>query len=407
MGGTLKADQMELLRFFTAGSVDDGKSTLIGRLLFDSKSLLRDQLEAVSDHSTGEFNLANITDGLRAEREQGITIDVAYRYFNTSKRKFIIADSPGHVQYTRNMVTAASTANLAVILIDARNGVIEQTRRHSYICSLLRIPRLTVCVNKMDAVNYDKKVFDSIRADYEKFAPKLNTSSINFIPVSALEGDNIISNSENMPWYTGAPLLSHLENVHVASDRNFEDARFPVQWVCRPNQDFRGFAGQIAGGVFQVGDEITALPSGRKSTIKSIVTLDGELQSARAPQSVMFQLEDEIDISRGDTIVTSDSIPTVGKELRAEVCWMSESPLRSGGMYIIKHGTRITRAKVSGVHSKVDIESLDEIDLDEGQAVSFELNDIGTISIKSLQKRLHYQNTKALLFSGKSKKDTF
>ena len=379
----LTSDRTELLRFITAGSVDDGKSTLIGRLLYDSKSLLEDQIEAVRvKGSTGqggeEVNLANLTDGLRAEREQGITIDVAYRYFNTSKRKFIIADSPGHVQYTRNMVTAASTANLAVILIDARSGVIEQTRRHSYIASLLRIPHLVVAINKMDLVDYSEERFEEIKSDYSSFATRLNSKDIKFIPVSALKGDNIIEKSNEMPWYSGAPLLEYLEQVHIANDRNLQEARFPVQWVNRPNQDFRGFSGQVSGGVFSVGDNVVALPSGKRSKIKEIYTLDGTHQSAFAPMSVTIRLEDEIDISRGDMIVSDKNIPLVSKEVRGTVCWMSETPLTKNSRLLVKQTTKTTRAMVTDIESKVDISTLEE----QTGETTFGLNDIGTINLK-------------------------
>ena len=372
---------MELLRFLTAGSVDDGKSTLIGRLLYDSKAILTDQLESISQDD-GEFNLANITDGLRAEREQGITIDVAYRYFNTAKRKFIIADTPGHVQYTRNMVTAASTANLALILIDARKGVTEQTRRHSYIVSLLGIPHVVVCVNKMDAVDYDEKVFLKIKEDFEKFAPKLSLNHLKFIPVSALKGDNIASASSNMPWLKTSPLLSYLENVHIASDRNFCLARFPVQWVARPNQDFRGFAGRISSGFFNVGDEVAVLPSGKTSKIKEIYTYDGILDFAKTPQSVILRLEDEVDISRGDLIVKSNNLPFMEKNVQAKLCWMSESSLKKGALYLLKQGNKTIRVKITDVKNKVDIENLDDID---GPELGLELNDIGTVEIKAAE----------------------
>ena len=378
---SLDSNNTELLRFITAGSVDDGKSTLIGRLLYDSKSLLEDQIEAVTIQGSqgSEINLANLTDGLRAEREQGITIDVAYRYFNTAKRKFIIADSPGHVQYTRNMVTAASTANLAIILIDARYGVIEQTRRHSYIASLLRIPHLVVCVNKMDLVDFAEEKFEEIKEDFCKFATTLFTKDIKFMPISALEGENVTAPSEKMSWYHGMPLLEHLEQVHIANDRNLEEARFPVQWVNRPDQDFRGYSGQVAGGVFKVGDEVVTLPSGKRSKVKEIHTYDGNIDFAFAPMSVTLTLEDEIDISRGDVIVSSNNIPLVSKDLRAKICWMTDSPLRKNARLLVKHSTKTSRVIVRDIESVVDISTLSE----HTDKESMELNDIGTISFQA------------------------
>lgn len=371
------ASEGELLRFITAGSVDDGKSTLIGRLLYDSKSLLEDQIEAVTEGET--INLANLTDGLRAEREQGITIDVAYRYFNTEKRKFIIADSPGHIQYTRNMVTAASTANLAIIIIDARHGVIEQTRRHSYLASLLRVPHFVICVNKMDLVDYSEEVFNTIKKDYSDFASRLSTKDISYIPISALEGDNVTSKSEKMSWYSGSPLLEYLEGVHIASDRNLQDSRFPVQWVNRPNQDFRAYAGQVSGGVFKKGDTVVALPSGLESKIKGIHNYEGELETAWAPMSVNIELEDELDISRGDFLVSKKSIPNLGKEVRGRICWMSQTKLHKGKKLLLKTSSRQTQAMVSSLDTLIDIESLNESENPE----AFELNDIGIISMKT------------------------
>ncbi|MCL4165494.1 UNVERIFIED_CONTAM: hypothetical protein GTU68_053410, partial [Idotea baltica] len=324
---------MELLRLATAGSVDDGKSTLIGRLLYDSKTIFEDQLEALeaTNEARGEtgVNLALLTDGLRAEREQGITIDVAYRYFATPRRKFIMADTPGHTQYTRNMVTGASTADLAIVLIDARKGVIEQSRRHSFIASLLRIPHLVVAVNKMDLVDWDQDTFETIRDEFTSFASKLDIPDLTFIPVSALLGDNIVDRSENMPWYEGSTLLHHMEEVHIASDRNMVDSRFPVQYVIRPqteeHHDYRGYAGQVSGGVMKPGDEVVVLPSGFTSTIKSIDTADGPIDEAFAPMSVTVRLNDEIDISRGDMICRPNNQPEVGQDIDAMICWMSDT----------------------------------------------------------------------------------
>src|SRR5271163_3821250 len=326
---------MDLLRFTTAGSVDDGKSTLIGRLLYDSKSIFEDQLEALErlSESRGQTgaDLALLTDGLRSEREQGITIDVAYRYFATPKRKFIVADTPGHIQYTRNMVTGASTANLAIILIDARKGILEQTHRHSFIASLLHIKHLIVCVNKMDLVNYDEKVFNQIVEDYKEFASRLDVPDIRFIPVSALLGDNVVDKSANMPWYDGAPLLSTLETAYIGSDVNHVDPRFPVQYVIRPQttewHDYRGFAGRVASGVFKPGDEIVAMPSGFTTRIKSINTVKDDVKEALSPMSVAITLEDEIDISRGDMIAKPNNMPTVTQDIEVMLCWFHDKPL--------------------------------------------------------------------------------
>ena len=331
--------EMDLLRFTTAGSVDDGKSTLIGRLLYDSKSIFQDQMDAIETASQkkGEekVNLALLTDGLRAEREQGITIDVAYRYFATPKRKFIIADTPGHIQYTRNMVTGASTANLAIILVDARNGIVEQTRRHSFIASLLGIPHIIYCVNKMDLVDYDQKQYEKIKEELVGFSSKLRTKDFRFIPISALNGDNVVNRSNNMDWYEGSTLLHTLENVHIASDHNHIDCRFPVQYVVRPQKDefhdFRGYAGRIAGGVFKIGDDITVLPSGFQSKIKSIETFNGSMDEAFAPMSVTLTLEDDIDVSRGDMIVRPKNQPNVIQDVEIMLCWMSETPLINRG----------------------------------------------------------------------------
>lgn len=378
---------MDLLRFTTAGSVDDGKSTLIGRLLYDSKAIFEDQIEAVeaSSKARGDenVNLALLTDGLRAEREQGITIDVAYRYFATPKRKFIIADTPGHIQYTRNMVTGASTANLAIILIDARKGVIEQTCRHSFIANLLRIQHVVICVNKMDLVDWDEAVFTSIVDDFKNFASRLdNIVDVTFIPVSALLGDNIVDKSENTPWYQGPTLLYHLETVYLGGDENHVEARFPVQWVIRPHSkkyhDFRGFAGRVAGGVFKPGDKVTALPSGFTSTIKSIESMDGPLEEAFAPMSVCITLEDEIDISRGDMLVKENSKPTPTQDFSAMICWFSaEQQLAGRGKYILRHATKEVKAIVTEVCYKVDINTLHKIEDDH----VFSLNDIGRVNI--------------------------
>jgi len=380
---------MELLRFTTAGSVDDGKSTLIGRLLYDSKSIFEDQLEAVqrASEQRGEegMNLALLTDGLRAEREQGITIDVAYRYFATPRRKFIIADTPGHVQYTRNMVTGASTANLAVVLIDARKGVIEQTKRHSFIASLLQIPHLALCVNKMDLVDYDQEVFEKIKKDFKNFSSKLEVQDVRFIPISALKGDNVVDKSENMPWYQGPTLLYHLENVHISSDENMVDCRFPVQYVVRPQSDefhdYRAYAGRVAGGIFKKGDKVMVLPSGFTSAIKSIETFDGPVEEAFPPMSVSIRLEDEIDISRGDMIVRENNYPQTGQDLDMMVCWMSERPLQINGKYAIRHTTKDARCVVKEVMYKVDVNTLHRM---EDNKV-LQLNDIARIKVRTTQ----------------------
>src|SRR5690348_9720506 len=362
----VRARTSELLRFATAGSVDDGKSTLIGRLLHDSKSILEDQLEHVVRTSErrgdGYLNLALLTDGLRAEREQGITIDVAYRYFQTKRRKFIIADTPGHEQYTRNMVTGASTADLSVVLVDARKGVSEQTRRHAYIASLLRIPHLVVCVNKMDLVDYDEEVFYGILEELTDWAARLEIPDITFIPISALHGDNVVERSDNMPWYGAAPLLYHLEHVVIAPDRNLSDVRFPVQWVIRPmtddHHDYRSYAGQVAGGVLRPGSEIVVLPSGRRTSIKSIDTFEGEVETAFPTMSVALRLNDEVDISRGDMIVEPDDQPLAAREIEAMVCWMSEQPLAARGRYVIKHTSRSAKTVVDGIEHRIDFNTL-------------------------------------------------
>jgi len=378
---------IELLRFTTAGSVDDGKSTLIGRLLYDSKSIFQDQLDAVEESSKTKgfdyVDLSLLTDGLKSEREQGITIDVAYRYFSTPKRKFIIADTPGHIQYTRNMVTGASTANLAIILIDARKGMLEQTQRHSFIASLLRIPHAIVCVNKMDLVDYDKQTYDQIVSDFKAFSSKLEIKDIQFIPISALNGDNVVKRSENMDWYEGSTLMYHLEHVHISSDYNHIDCRFPIQSVIRPhtldNQDYRGFAGRIDSGVFKPGDKIKTLPSGFLSTIKTIELNGEKLEEAYAPMSVTMTLEDEIDISRGDMIVRENNMPVVGQDLDVLVTWMSSSPLQSRTKVIVKHTTNECMGMVKELKYEVDINNLHRIeDIDR-----LEMNAIGRISLRT------------------------
>lgn len=380
---------MDLLRFTTAGSVDDGKSTLIGRLLYDSKAIFEDQLEAVekSSRSRGDenVNLALLTDGLRSEREQGITIDVAYRYFATPKRKFIIADTPGHTQYTRNMVTGASTANLAILLVDARKGIIEQTCRHAFIANLLRIQHVVVCVNKMDLVDWDEGTYNAIVEDFKKFASRLdNIVEVTFIPASALLGDNIVDKSANMPWYQGPTLLYHLETVYIGGDENHIDARFPVQWVIRPHSDkwhdFRGFAGRIAGGVFKPGDKVKVLPSGFESTIKGIHTMDGELKEAFAPMSVALTLDNEIDISRGDMLVKLNNPPEPKQDIEAMICWFSaDKKLAGRGKYILRHTEKEVKALVQEVRYKVNINTLHKIEDD----LVFSHNDIGRISIRT------------------------
>lgn len=388
---------IELLRFTTAGSVDDGKSTLIGRLLFDSKSIFQDQLDAVEASSKTKgfdyVDLSLLTDGLKSEREQGITIDVAYRYFSTPKRKFIIADTPGHIQYTRNMVTGASTANLAIILIDARKGLLEQTHRHSFIASLLRIPHAIVCVNKMDLVDFSQDVYNKIVTDFRAFSSKLEIKDIQFIPISALKGDNVVNRSENMKWYQGSTLMYHLEHVHISSDNNHIDCRFPVQTVIRPhtlnNQDYRGFAGRIESGVFKPGDNVKTLPSGFSSKIKTIELNGEKLTEAFAPMSVAITLEDEIDISRGDMIVRENNIPMVGQDLDVLVTWMNIKPLKTRAKVIIKHTTNECVAIVKELKYKVDINTLHRI---EG-IDSLVMNDIGRISIRT-SRNLFYDSYK-------------
>jgi bifunctional enzyme CysN/CysC len=378
---------MDLLRFSTAGSVDDGKSTLIGRLLYDSKGIFEDQLAAIERTSRRRGNvavdLALLTDGLRAEREQGITIDVAYRYFATLRRKFIIADTPGHVQYTRNMVTGASTADLAVVLIDARKGSLEQSRRHAFIAALLGIPHLVVAVNKMDLVDWSQEVFDRISAEFTAWAAKLDVHDITFIPISALHGDNVVDRSHNMDWYEGPALLYHLEHVHIASDRNLRDNRFPVQWVVRPmgdeHHDYRGYAGQVAAGTFRAGDDVVVLPSGARTKVKRIDIFEGPVDEAVPPMSVIMLLEEEIDISRGDMICRPHNQPTQTQDIEAMVCWMADRPLEVGGRYAVKHTTRYTRAFVEDLRYRIDVNSLHR----DENAESLALNEIGRIRLRT------------------------
>ena len=384
---------MQLLRFTTAGSVDDGKSTLIGRLLYDSKAIFEDQMEAVvlaSERRGEEYvNLALLTDGLRAEREQGITIDVAYRYFATPKRKFIIADTPGHIQYTRNMVTGASTANLAIILIDARNGVLEQTIRHAYIASLLRIPHIVICVNKMDLVGYKEKVFENIKEHFNEFAAKLDVQDVNFIPISALKGDNVVDRSKNMEWYQGPTLLYLLETIHITSDLNFVDNRFPVQYVIRPQaeeyHDYRGYAGRIASGIFKKGDTAKVFPAGLTTNITSIDTLTGELETAFAPMSVTFQLADDIDISRGDLITLNNREPQVGQDIELMVCWLNEKPMVLNGKYLLKHTSNDAKCLIKELSYKMDINTMEKIYNDK----TLNANEIGRIKIRTTKPLLY------------------
>lgn len=370
--------EADLLRFTTAGSVDDGKSTLIGRMLHDSKNIYEDQLEAVGRDSAKagrtEVDLALLTDGLKAEREQGITIDVAYRYFSTPKRRFIIADTPGHEQYTRNMVTGASTANLAIILIDARKGVLTQSKRHGFIASLLGIPHIVVCVNKVDLVDYSQSRYEEIVREYREFAARLEVKDMIFIPVSALKGDNVVERSENMPWYTDTTLLSHLENVYIGGDRNLIDFRFPVQYANRPHLDFRGFCGTIASGIVRPGDEVLALPSRKMSRVKSILGADGEIQQAIPPQSVTITLEDEIDISRGDMLVHPGNLPNLEQDVEAMVVWMHDEPLRKDKPYLIKHGTNTVRGRFTELAYRVNPN-----DLRQEEAETLGLNEIGRV----------------------------
>jgi sulfate adenylyltransferase large subunit len=380
---------VELLRLATAGSVDDGKSTLIGRLLYDSKAIFEDQLESVERVSRQRGNdytdLALLTDGLRAEREQGITIDVAYRYFATPARKFIIADTPGHIQYTRNMVTGNSNADLTIVLVDARKGIVEQTRRHAFLASLLRVPHLLLCVNKMDLVGFDRDVFESIREEFASFASRLEVADLSFIPISALQGDNVVQRSANMPWYEGASLLHHLEQVYISSDRNLIDPRMPVQWVIRPQSssqpDYRGYAGRVAGGVFRPGDEVMILPSGLTTTVAGIDTFDGPLDQAYPPMSVTIRLADDVDVSRGDLICRPLNQPTVGQDLEAMVAWMTDRPLVPGDFLALKHTTRWVRAVVRDIHYRLDVNTLHR---DEA-APSLGLNDVGRVSLRVTQ----------------------
>ena len=379
---------MDLLRFATAGSVDDGKSTLIGRLLYDTKTVFEDQIASVErasrDRGDDYVNLALLTDGLRAEREQGITIAVAYRYFATPRRKFIIADTPGHIQYTRNMVTGASTADLVLVLVDARKGVLEQSRRHAFLASLLQVPHVVVCVNKMDLVDYSEEVFEQIRGEFESFSTKLRLTDLSVLPVSALRGDNVVHRSENMPWFDGPSLLHHLENVYVASDRNLIDVRMPIQYVIRPQSDtwhdYRGYAGQIAGGVLKKGDEIMVLPSGFTSRIASVETADGPVEEAFPPMSVTVRLEDDLDISRGDMICRPHNAPNVVQDLDAMLCWMDESAsLRAGNKYVIRHTTRSARTIVKNLQYRLDVNTLHRDD----EADRLVLNEIGRVQLRT------------------------
>ncbi|TXK36725.1 GTP-binding protein [Pontibacter qinzhouensis] len=392
---------MDILRFITAGSVDDGKSTLIGRLLYDTNQIYLDQIEAIETsgrvNEDGNIDLSLLTDGLKAEREQGITIDVAYKYFNTPRRKFIIADAPGHIQYTRNMVTGASNSNLSIILVDARNGVQEQTRRHSIISSLLGIPHLVICINKMDLVGYDEAVYNQIVEDYKQFSKKLHSKDITFIPVSALKGDNIVTRSTEMDWYNGPNLLEHLEQVPVSSDFNLTCPRFPVQYVIRPHthehHDYRGYAGKVISGVYSKGDKVIVLPSGQTSTIKSVEMGGKELEEAFAPMSVVLQLEDDVDISRGDVIVRQEDNLDVSKEFEALVCWMNAKALRPGAKLLLRHNSTETRAIVREIQYKVDVNTLDNIeDVDQVQ-----LNDICRVQIRTATPLLldKYENNRA------------
>jgi bifunctional enzyme CysN/CysC len=384
---------MDILRFATAGSVDDGKSTLIGRLLYDSKAIFEDQLAAVErtskDRGEEYTNLALLTDGLRAEREQGITIDVAYRYFATPRRKFIIADTPGHVQYTRNMVTGASTADLAVVLVDARNGLTEQSRRHAFLATLLQVPHLVLAVNKMDLVNYDVAVFERIAAEFSAFAAKLDISDLTFIPISALLGDNVVQRSANMPWYDGPSLLHHLEHVHIASDRNLIDVRFPVQYVIRPHQatdpglhDYRGYAGEVAGGVIRPGDEVMHLPSGFTTTVRAVEAAGRQVPEAFPPMSVTLLLDDDVDISRGDMICRPHNKPTVTQDVEAMVCWMiGDKPLTPRSRFIVKHTSRTVKAIVKDLHYRIDVNTLHR----DESAGQLGLNEVGRVTLRLTQ----------------------
>jgi bifunctional enzyme CysN/CysC/sulfate adenylyltransferase subunit 1 len=381
---------VDILRLNTCGSVDDGKSTLIGRLLYDSRSLMEDQLEALERSADltggGQINLANLTDGLRAEREQGITIDVAYRYFATPRRRFIIADTPGHVQYTRNMVTGASSANLAIVLVDAREGVTEQSRRHACIAALLRIPHVVIGINKMDLVNWSEERFIQIRDQFDEFLPRLDVKDVQFIPLSALNGDNVVEPSRHTPWYPGPTLLGHLESVHIGSDWNLNGFRLPVQWVNRPHHpsdpqlhDFRGFSGQIAGGIVRAGQKVMVLPSGLVSRVKQIWTYDGALPEAFCPQSITLVLEDDIDVSRGDMIIGPDNLPGASADLRAKVCWMHSRSLQRGRKYLLKHTTRTVQAVVTAVEDRIDMATLEP----EPDPAELALNDIGEVRLST------------------------
>ena len=388
-----KDEQKDLLRFLTAGSVDDGKSTLIGRLLFDSKKLYEDQLDALERDSkrvgnAGEhIDYALLLDGLKAEREQGITIDVAYRYFSTNNRKFIIADTPGHEQYTRNMITGGSTANLAIILVDARTGVITQTKRHSYLVSLLGIKHVVLAVNKMDLVDFSKEVFDKIVSDYKAFVEPLNIPDIQCIPLSALEGDNVVEKSDRTPWYEGTSLLEYLETVHIGNDHNLKDFRYPVQYVLRPNLDFRGFCGKVSSGVIRKGDEIMALPSGKKSHVKSIVTYEGEIDYAFPPMSVTITLEDEIDVSRGEMLVHPDNLPMVGRNFEAMLVWMDEEKMDMEKSFFLKHTTNTSRTRIDSIEYKMDINTMEHLSVETGRLtkedVPMQLNQIAKVVLTS------------------------
>ncbi len=392
-GTTPPTPRMDILRFATAGSVDDGKSTLIGRLLYDSKSIFADQLEAVErtsrDRGEDYTNLALLTDGLRAEREQGITIDVAYRYFATPRRKFIIADTPGHVQYTRNMVTGASTADLAVVLVDARNGLTEQSRRHAFLTTLLRVPHMVLAVNKMDLVDYSAEVFEKISEEFSAFASRLDIGDLTFIPISALHGDNVVDRSANMPWYDGPSLLHHLEHVHIASDRNLIDVRFPVQYVIRPHaatdaelHDYRGYAGQVAGGVLKPGDEVLHLPSGFSTKVRRIEAAGTEIAEAFAPMSVTLLLDDDVDISRGDMICRPNNRPAAAQDIEAMVCWMtSDSALQRRSRLIVKHTSRTVKAIVTDLHYRIDVNTLHR----DESATALGLNEIGRVRLRLTQ----------------------
>ncbi len=382
-------EQKDLLRFLTAGSVDDGKSTLIGRLLFDSKKIYEDQLDALERDSKrmgnagDHIDYALLLDGLKAEREQGITIDVAYRYFSTNNRKFIIADTPGHEQYTRNMITGGSTANLAIILVDARTGVITQTRRHTYLVSLLGIKHVVLAVNKMDLVDFDKQIFDKIVADYKAFVKSLNIPDITYIPLSALDGDNVVDKSDRTPWYEGPSLLDFLETVPIDQDRNFEDFRYPVQYVLRPNLDFRGFCGKVSSGIVRKGDTVMALPSRKTSKVKSIVTYDGELDYAFPPQCVTITLEDEIDVSRGEMLVHPDNLPMEDRNFESMLVWMDEEPMDMSKQFYIKHTTNLTRARVDSIRYKVNVNTMEQLSVENGQltadSLPMKLNEIARV----------------------------